>query len=147
MLRFFRSVSRVLLLLFLSLAAAFFAGAQMPDSGSIRGQIVDESGRAVSGASISLTNASIGFRREVVSDASGLFVIPDIPVTGTYLFEAKKEGFEAKRRDLVPRAGEAVFVNIVLKPAGVQSQVIGKDPVVLEEQSNLVIFHRQRSWA
>ena len=123
MLRSFRFESRVPLLMLGALAAAWLARAQMPDSGSIRGQVVDESGRAVPGASLSLLNPSIGFHREVVSDAAGLFVIPDIPVTGAYHFEAKKEGFEPRLRDITPRAGESVLVNVVLRPAGVQSQV------------------------
>src|SRR5713101_4079485 len=106
-------LAKHLILAVVSLAPAAFA--QMPASGSIRGQVLDQSGAAVPGADIELTNTDTGLHRQTVSDVAGHYTLPELPLTGRYRIRFSKAGFAAQERDgLRLRSGESAYVNVVL---------------------------------
>src|SRR5438105_15182064 len=82
------------LILFASVASL----AQTPDTGSIRGQIVDSNGAAIPGAQIVLTNEQTGLRREARSDSSGTYAITSLPLTGVYQLSVSAPNFAAQKR-------------------------------------------------
>src|SRR4051812_15966672 len=75
-----------LLVTFTATAALAQATAQ------ITGTVTDSSGGVLPGASVTATQTDTGFKREVVTDASGLFSFPGIPV-GPYQLDVALAGF------------------------------------------------------
>jgi hypothetical protein len=69
--------------------------------GSIVGKVTDPSGAAVAGAAVSVTNKDTGVSREVVTDSSGNYEIPNVP-TGAYDLKVTAPGFSAALRTGVP---------------------------------------------
>jgi hypothetical protein len=75
------------------LATAFAAFGQV-SSGTLSGEVRDESGGLVPGARVGAHRLASGFTRTSVSDALGRYQIPDLP-PGTYTLSAEKSGFRA----------------------------------------------------
>ena len=67
-------------------------GAQAQATAQITGTVKDPSGGVLPGASVSVTQTDTGFKREVVTDADGLFSFPSIPI-GPYRLEVMLQGF------------------------------------------------------
>ena len=68
-------------------------------SGSIFGQIKDESGGVVAGTSVTAQRENTGFARATVTDNSGAYRLLDLP-PGTYSVRAERAGFKVS---IVPR--------------------------------------------
>ncbi|MGB6484759.1 MAG: carboxypeptidase-like regulatory domain-containing protein [Candidatus Acidiferrales bacterium] len=66
--------------------------ARAQSSGSIWGSVNDTSGAAIPGATVTIKNTETGEKRTVVSDATGKFNAPALPV-GHYEVTATKTGF------------------------------------------------------
>jgi hypothetical protein len=62
-------------------------------SGSIRGTVVDPSGAAVLGASVSATQTETGLNRIAMTDRSGEYVLVELPV-GHYRLRVEGKGFQ-----------------------------------------------------
>lgn len=62
-------------------------------SGTIFGTVKDQTGAALSGASVTLRDKEIGFERTIKSSDQGTFVAADVPA-GTYTISASAEGFK-----------------------------------------------------
>ena len=60
----------------------------------ISGTVTDQSGAVVPGVEVTATQTDTGAKRTVITDASGLYVIPNLPL-GSYRLEAMKMGFRA----------------------------------------------------
>jgi hypothetical protein len=75
-------------------ALSFFAASATAQvsSGSISGSVVDPSGAAVVGADVKAVSAGTNQSATTVSDTSGLFKLPLLPV-GNYRVEVSKAGF------------------------------------------------------
>src|SRR5690242_746052 len=58
----------------------------------IQGTVVDSSGSAVPDATVKVTQTDTGAVRSVMSDASGVYVLPNLPI-GPYRLEVSKMGF------------------------------------------------------
>jgi hypothetical protein len=77
------------LAVFLLLAVAFNAAAQTLDRGAIHGFVYDTSGSAVPGVKVTLSNSSIGLKRELTSDENGAYTFEAlIPGEYTVAFES-----------------------------------------------------------
>ncbi|HTX76036.1 MAG TPA: carboxypeptidase-like regulatory domain-containing protein, partial [Terracidiphilus sp.] len=66
--------------------------------GSINGTVLDQSGAAIAGASVTVTDSSIGVTRETTSQGTGFFQIFNLPV-GTYTVKVSHDGFETTTVD------------------------------------------------
>src|SRR5262245_15741806 len=64
----------------LVLLTATLALAQGGATAQITGTVKDPSGGVLPGATVTITQTETGFKREVVSDANGLFSFPSIPI-------------------------------------------------------------------
>ncbi len=62
-------------------------------SGSIRGTVVDPTGAAVQGASVTATQTETGLTRTAKTDHSGAYLLLELPV-GHYRFEVEGKGFQ-----------------------------------------------------
>src|SRR5690349_19742455 len=82
--------------------------------GRISGTVQDASGARIPDAAVSVTNPATGFRQNLKTDASGLFVYPSLPA-GTYDLRVEREGFKAsEERGLVLDAASSRDVTVVL---------------------------------
>ncbi len=62
-------------------------------SGSIYGRVVDQTGGAIPGVVVTLSELAIGVVRTVVTDDIGVFAAPNLP-PGNYTINAQMEGFK-----------------------------------------------------
>ncbi|MGH9656059.1 MAG: TonB-dependent receptor [Bryobacteraceae bacterium] len=108
----------------LLLALGFALSAQTPDSATIEGSVVDATGAAVGGVSLTATNTRTGLRRLSQTDARGRFSLRGLPVSGVYTVIAAKHGFaEARLTDLHLAGGTTAKLHFRLFPAGGRTEV------------------------
>jgi hypothetical protein len=111
--------------------AVFVAGIALASSlvfaqgftGTVTGTVKDESGAVLQGAVVTAKHTETGLARSAVTDSSGGYSIPSLPV-GAYEITAEEAGFKVEQVrgiDLVV-AQEAV-VNVTLQVGNVQQRV------------------------
>src|SRR5947209_10971095 len=103
------------------LASAFLAG-QTPDAASIRGQVLDPSKAAVTGAEIKITNTRVGTERSTHTDSSGHFSFSGLPV-GSYTLTIHKAQFADLQRELTLMGGTNADMVLQLNVSEVQTEV------------------------
>src|SRR4029450_11232679 len=80
----------------------------------INGRVTDTSGAALPGATVTMMQTGTGLTRSVVTDASGLYLISNLP-TGPYRLEVALQGFRTYvQTGLVLQVGAAPTVNATL---------------------------------
>jgi hypothetical protein len=100
------------------------ASAQTVNTGSVRGQVLDQNGAAIVNAEVTATNQLTGLRREARTDTSGNFTLEDLPLTGKYRLSVAGQGFATKEiSDVELRAGEAAFFDVKLTPQLSESSI------------------------
>ncbi|MGD0479384.1 MAG: TonB-dependent receptor [Terracidiphilus sp.] len=105
----------------LTLGAASRAFAQ--STGSIRGTVSDPSGAAIARAAVTVTDTSTSLGRDTVTNESGIFVFPDLPI-GTYTLKIAAPGFETMNRPgLTLLTGQVIDLPIAMA-VGSQTQQI-----------------------
>ncbi|SRR5579875_245336 len=111
------------LLLASLLCLIFCAGAFAQATSQITGTVTDASGAVIAGAQVTATQTNTGITRTATSDASGVYVLPSLPL-GPYKLEVKKEGFTTfVQTGILLQVGEAATVNPVLKVGAVTQSV------------------------
>jgi hypothetical protein len=109
-------------LLTIFVALSVVAHAQSGSSTSITGTVVDPSGAVVSNATIEVRNPVSGFVRNAVTDATGKFVVPNVPFN-PYHVTVSGQGFAPYSGDVDVRSTVPVNVNIALKVGGAAESV------------------------
>ncbi|HEX6098329.1 MAG TPA: TonB-dependent receptor [Thermoanaerobaculia bacterium] len=105
---------RTLLLLLLCLALATPLLAQS-STGSISGTITDDSGAALPGVTVTVSNVATGVSRSAITNASGYYQIALLP-PATYTVDVTLEGFQPVRRgNVVVNIGSAVTLDAAMK--------------------------------
>ena len=83
-------------------------------NGTIEGTITDQSGAAVPGVSVTVTNVDTGDSRVVVSNEAGVYRAPLLPL-GRYRVSAELTGFRKfEQQGLTLSAGQSAIINISL---------------------------------
>ncbi len=86
-------------------------------SGSFSGNVVDKSGSAISGATVSATSQGTGVSRQARTDDAGHYLIPLLPVS-IYTLRVEFPGFQAvESKDLRLQVDEARELNFTLAPS------------------------------
>src|ERR1700722_1794996 len=99
--------------------ASFSQGSQ----GNIRGGVFDQSGGAISGAMVTITDVARGVARSLTTDGAGQYVATNLN-PGTYTVRAEVKGFKAEDHSgVLVEVGEDVRVDLTLQP-GEQTQTI-----------------------
>ena len=103
----------------------FVASAQVQQGyGALSGVVTDASKASVAGAKVVLTNASIGFRKETVTNAGGQYSFSLLTVSGGYSLEVSAKGFSgAAVKDITTSVG-TVNSQDVLLAIGSESTVV-----------------------
>jgi Carboxypeptidase regulatory-like domain/TonB dependent receptor len=128
-----RTVVRIGLAVWLLLALA--AGRALAQSqavnGTIEGVVTDQSGAALPGVNVTVSNLDTGDTRVVVTNSSGVYRAPLLPL-GRYQVSAELQGFKKfEQQGLTVSAGQSVVVNVTLSVGNVNEVVIvtGESPI------------------
>jgi hypothetical protein len=109
----------VLCVLCLGCCAGLFAQATSQISGTVK----DATGSVIAGAEITVTQTATGLTRSATSDASGVYVLPSLPL-GPYRMEVKKEGFTTYvQTGIVLQVASAPTIDPVLQVGAVTQTV------------------------
>src|SRR5215831_7914152 len=107
----------------LLLAFLVMAPAQVRDTASLFGTVSDPASAVVASAKVSVTNVSTGLSRSAVTDASGGFVFPLLPV-GAYNLRVEQPGFHKyERRNILLQANENIRVDVTLEIGNITESV------------------------
>lgn len=103
-----------LLIFFLFNVGPILSYAQSTDA-SISGQIKDNKGQALPGVTVSIQNASNGFRSTNVTNAEGRYAFRQLPLGRQYSITASFIGFTAQvKNDLSINQGDRISVDFVM---------------------------------
>ena len=109
-------------------AIAILLGVTIPtfsqgNAGRILGTVTDQTGGAIAGATVTVTDTQRNASRTLTTDASGSYNAPDL-TPSTYLIRAEAKGFKAlERQNIVIEVGQDARVDLVLQP-GEQTQTV-----------------------
>ena len=89
----------------------------------VRGRVVDDSARAILGASVTLTRAPDRLVLRSVTDSAGRFTVRVTDGTGDYLVHIMKDGFLAVRRRVETTGVGDIVADFILRPTAVLATV------------------------
>jgi hypothetical protein len=115
----------------LALLAAAPQMARAQGDASIHGVVADTTGAVIAGATVKVTNVEIGSVRPIVTDSSGRYDAPSLPV-GKYEVSAEQAGFRTEVKTGITLAiGQRAEVNLMLSVGGV-AQTISVEETALQ---------------
>jgi hypothetical protein len=124
----------ILLICIVQLLLASSVSAQAV-SGTLNGVVHDQNGDVVPGASVTVTNAGIGFQRKTTTNENGAFVIPLLPPS-TYTVSVERDGFApAEILNVVLNVGDQKSLKISLSAGTISEQVKVVDTPSLVNES------------
>ncbi|MGH9255427.1 MAG: TonB-dependent receptor [Vicinamibacterales bacterium] len=130
-----RRTLRVAVVFLLSVVPVFGQGGVS----EINGNVADQTGSLLPGATVTITDEATGLVRTAVSDGSGRFVIPSVNA-GRYTITAELSGFQTQTRTgIAVLVGQAVTFNLVL-PIGALTDVVtvtGEAPLIQVTQTQI----------
>ena len=101
-------------------------------NGRILGTVTDQSGGAVVGASVTVTNVATGVARNLTTDNVGEYNAPNL-VPGSYAVHVTSKGFKTvDRRDILLEVAKEIRIDVQLSPGEVSQtvEVTGAAPMV-----------------
>jgi hypothetical protein len=132
-------VNRFGVCLFVALLVVTFATAVAwaQNSAQILGTVKDPSGAVLPGVEITVTQTATGAKRSTVSNETGNYVLPTLPI-GPYVLEAALPGFKTYvQTGIVLQVDDSPNVNVVLQVGQVTEQV--------EVQANAALVETTRT--
>lgn len=98
----------------IAISVAGIASAQVT-TGSVRGQVTDETGAAVSGATVTITDPTTGLSRSTTTNASGQYTIRSLPVSTGYAVQVQSSDYQNQTVENVGlNLGDATQINFSL---------------------------------
>jgi hypothetical protein len=130
-----RTIETTLIVLILAAAA----WAQTVSVAQIRGTVKDVSGAALPGAEIKVTQIETGLVRNVLSDETGTFTLPNLPI-GPYKLEVSLPGFSTYvQTGIVLQVNSNPTIPVVLQIGAVSQTIeVAADAAMVETQNNSV---------
>lgn len=116
------------------LAALFLLpGTASAQTAELRGSVVDASGSALPGVTVTITNTATGVERVVVTDEQGVFRVPALQ-PGPYAVESSLTGFGSDTKQVVLTVGQVADLRVALGVGAISEtvQVVGRSAVVIE---------------
>ncbi len=105
---------------------------------AIIGQVVDTSGAALPGATVTITNTETGLKRSATTDGTGRFNFPQLK-PGMYTVKAEEEGFQSQQNGAVSSSlGQRQTVDFTLKvaPSKQTVEVSSEAPILNPQNAN-----------
>jgi Carboxypeptidase regulatory-like domain len=116
---------------FLAVLVACLPLLSQSNTGRILGTVTDQTGAAVSGATVTITDLPRGIARTVTTDQSGAYVAPSL-LPSTYKVRAEGQGFKTVERvNITVEVAEDVRIDIALQPGQVSETVTVNEEVPL----------------
>jgi hypothetical protein len=129
-----RCFSRLLLALLLSCLACEVVWAQA--TAQINGTVKDQSGAVLPGVEITVTQTETGIARSAITDETGSYVLPNLPV-GPYRLEAALPGFRTYvQTGILLQVNSNPAINLTLQVGQVSEQVEVQANAALVETRN-----------
>lgn len=108
-------------------------------TGRIIGNVHDQSGAAVAGATLTVTDVQRGTVRTATTDGSGGYLVSNLQ-PGTYTVRVEAKGFKTvERRDVIIEVATDVPVDVALSPGNVTETVIVTSEVPLVNTTSSVL--------
>ena len=126
-------MSATIFLLLATLIFACFSSAALGQStaGRILGTVTDQSGAAVSRATVVVTDVQRGTARTLITDESGSYAAPDLQ-PGTYKVRVEAKGFKTTERPNIPiEVATDVRADFSLQPGQVSETIIVEEEIPL----------------
>jgi hypothetical protein len=130
-------------LLLISIVQLFAQGT----GGRILGRVADPSGAVLSGAKVTATNDATGVSHDAVTNDTGDFVFPELPV-GTYTLTFDLSGFKkAVRHGITLDVNQVITLNMAMQLGGAQEvvDVTSEAPLVETSSTQLGAVVNNRS--
>ena len=120
--QYLRKLPLLVFAILVSLALASPAPAQL-NTGRISGQITDQTGGSIAGATVTVIDVARGQNRVLTTDSSGTYAAPNL-TPGIYTVRAEFTGFQnLERQNVEVTVGGDVRVDLALQP-GAQTQTV-----------------------
>jgi hypothetical protein len=116
--------TKILLVIMTCLSLLSFASAQELQSGSIRGRVIDDTGQALPGVSITISGPALLGKVTAVTNADGFFRAPNLTPGAGYEIRAEVSGFETTvQTGILVNLGKTISIEIRMKPSTIQQEV------------------------
>jgi Carboxypeptidase regulatory-like domain/TonB dependent receptor len=93
------------------------------NQGVIQGAVLDQTGGAIAGASVTVIDVARGVSRALTTDAAGQYVAPSL-LPGTYTVRAEAKGFRiTEHSGVLVEVGQTIRVDLTVQP-GEQTQTV-----------------------
>ena len=114
-------------------ALLLLPGTASAQTAELRGSVVDASGSALPGVTVTITNTATGVERVVVTDEQGVFRVPALQ-PGPYAVESSLTGFGSDTKQVVLTVGQVADLRVALGVGAISEtvQVVGRSAVVIE---------------
>lgn len=110
--------------IFLGSFPAVLLLAQTPDTATIRGHVLDQSHAPAPGVAVTVTSSVSSLQRVTQTDGQGNFTIAALPIDGSYIINATKDGFApAQVSNLVLQSGITADISLELNVASGSTQI------------------------
>lgn len=106
---------------------------------SVSGEVTDQTGSVVPGATVTITQTATGQKKTAATDATGHYAFPDLPV-GPYQLDVKAHGFKAYvQKGIVLQVGTNVTANVALQLGSVSQTIeVNASANMVETQNSAV---------
>lgn len=111
-------ITQPLVTIFLMTMTAF----GQSDRGAIKGLVMDQQNRVITGATVTLTNTATGVRTEITTDESGNFLFPGLTV-GNYEVAAEQTGFKKTIHAMQVEVGRTLAITLTLSPGDISETI------------------------
>jgi hypothetical protein len=109
------------------------------NTGRILGNVNDQTGGAIAGATVTVTDTERGTTRTLTSDDSGSYSAPSL-IPGTYTVRAEFKGFKStERQNIVLEVGKEARVDLELQPGEQTEKITVTEALPLVETTNAVL--------
>ena len=107
--------------------------------GRIMGSITDQTGGAMAGATVTVTDTERGVSRTLITDEAGAYNAPNL-TPGTYLVKAEAKGFKiTQRENILIEVGKEVRVDLTLQPGEQQQTITVTELIPMVETTNATL--------
>src|SRR5258708_2662478 len=119
------------LLVSVTLLLLSFSAQAQSTAGRILGNVSDQSGAAVPGATVVVTDTQRGTSRTMTTDDSGEYAVPELQ-PGTYKIRVEAKGFKSSERpNVAVEVATDVRADFALQPGQVSEMVVVEEDVPL----------------